>query len=335
MSAKPTVAPPVWDSALTHIVAITSGHATSGYANGEIPASGEFNDILNKSGQWLTYLKDGDLVLGDVNLTGLCVGAATNAVVANASQNDFDLSGGTFVGQSVFALTGGGSSAVITGIDSADATEGRLILVINETTQPVQWVAESPSSAAKNRIDFQGAPSGAMVIMPPKGAFVARYSDPPTGRFEVLLANFTIDFETRTRVDNYAAACAREVGGSDHTFNAAFITTGGTSTDPIVFPIHVEVGRTITEIELYVDKTSSAILNVDLFRIDMTTGGVTDVAGHSNTAANPGYITIGATGLSEVVLANCEYYVRLSPGGSFSPDDLVYGVSVTSTKVGL
>lgn len=61
MSVKPTTVP-TWDSTLTHVVAITGGHASAGFANAEVPGSGELNTAMNLYGQWCQYLSDGNLV---------------------------------------------------------------------------------------------------------------------------------------------------------------------------------------------------------------------------------------------------------------------------------
>lgn len=58
MSTIP-VSVPVWDSTLTHVVAITGGHASTGFGNNEVPGSGEMNTVFNLAGQWCQYVNDG------------------------------------------------------------------------------------------------------------------------------------------------------------------------------------------------------------------------------------------------------------------------------------
>lgn len=103
MSTKPS-APFVWDSTLTHIVAVTSGHATSGFVNNEIPGSGELNSAFNVIGTWTQYLSDG-VFSGNVEITGnLKVDGTTEAVGALTADATSHLVGDVTLGGEVHRL---------------------------------------------------------------------------------------------------------------------------------------------------------------------------------------------------------------------------------------
>lgn len=83
MSSKPTVGQiPTWDSGLVNTIALTGGHKTNGYANNEIPTSGEMNTWMNTVGLWGQYLSDGNLQGAVTMDTSLVMAANTSTTVS-------------------------------------------------------------------------------------------------------------------------------------------------------------------------------------------------------------------------------------------------------------
>ncbi|MBA3841165.1 MAG: hypothetical protein H0X39_00840 [Actinobacteria bacterium] len=88
MSTKPTVGQlPTWDTGLVNTIALTAGHKASGFANSEIPTSGEINTLFAFLYLWCQYLSDGafqgassfDNTLGVTGLATLTAGATASA----------------------------------------------------------------------------------------------------------------------------------------------------------------------------------------------------------------------------------------------------------------
>src|SRR5690349_1601161 len=78
MSTKPTE-PADFDTNGTNTIAVTSGHKTDGWANNEIPTSGEFNTWMRNVGDHTRYLWEGDLELGDVTADSVTVAGDVEA----------------------------------------------------------------------------------------------------------------------------------------------------------------------------------------------------------------------------------------------------------------
>lgn len=328
MSTKPTLRPD-WDTNQTHTTAPLAGHVTDGWASSEIPASDELNEWMRRAGLWTKWLDDGDLAFAGL------VMSTKQVAIANASQNDLDLgTAGAIAGTLVVQLTGGGASAVITGIARDSAEEGRLLVLANVTGSVVGLTIGSGASAAANRIDNSPLPSGAVIQIPHQGVVALRYTDPPTGRWSLLWSNFPIGTVTDTLT--IAAASAREFSTTTHTFNVGFWTTGA-GTNPIVYPVEVPEGWTITTWSIYANKASNgaSTIHAELDKIDGTTGTASAVGATSANSTNaPGFITLGVGSLTEVTATGFSYYVKFVPDSGVAGDKS-YGVRVTCThKIG-
>lgn len=327
MSAKPSEQPE-WASAPPGgaIVEPLAGKKAAGWAEAEKPPSEYLNWLFNTIYQWTTYVGDGDL-----EVDGLVLGTKLISTLTNATINDLDLGDGLghYAGTMVALLVSGGSSTVITGIANADQVEGRTILVVNNSGQTIHFTIQDTGSTASSRIQANWLPNGTSIEWPNGGALLLRYTDPGPGRWAIVSASWPIDYTLRTT--DVSAIAARETGGANHTLGAGSWTTGA-STDPILYPLAVDVGRVIDGWSLYVQKNSNAAstLLAQLVKID-STGTVSGVgAQQSNSANAPGNVVMTvASGLAETVVAGVSYWIKFTPNNGTAGDKTFTG-SVTS-----
>lgn len=103
------------------------------------------------------------------------------------------------------------------------------------------------------------------------------------------------------------------------------------STIAVRAPVQVPVGSVITGWETYLNKTSAAgVVTARLYRRDLTDGTETAIgAAATNSANNPGYVSISTTGLSHTVLAANDYHIRISD--DVASGDFVLAASFTRT----
>lgn len=133
----------------------------------------------------------------------------------------------------------------------------------------------------------------------------------------------------------YSAALASPLTGAAMRFttNPSAWDIGDTSAI-LTCPITLPVGTTITALGEHVRKASgsSSTLDVELMDADTTTGAVATTFLAQNSTASPGFVTVGASGLSIAVRAGHVYELRISeattaPGAGA---DFVYGWQVTT-----
>lgn len=106
-----------------------------------------------------------------------------------------------------------------------------------------------------------------------------------------------------------------------------------TATVPVICPIPLCAGDTITGWKLFLNKTSAAgTITAQLYKADDTAiaGGTAIGTTSTNGANNPGAITLSKTSLSEVAAVNFQYYVRVDGGGTTG--DTVFHLEVTYTR---
>ena len=99
MSTKPTVGQlPTWDTGLVNTIALTAGHKASGFANSEIPTSGEINTLFAFLYLWCQYLSDAAFSGASSFDNTLAVTGALSTLSTLAVTGAATLTGGAIVG---------------------------------------------------------------------------------------------------------------------------------------------------------------------------------------------------------------------------------------------
>jgi hypothetical protein len=330
MSTRPTIPAPRWDTNGTNAAPPASGRILDGYGTSAPLPSSDLNYNFRGLGEWVKHFADGDVALTDLKLGGLVLGTTT-ANLPNATTFNLDLTGGTASGYLAIRLTGGGTSAIVTGISATDATEGRVFVLLNSTGNAFTISVEDTGSLAANRILSANAAPGSGISVPNGGLIALRY-DATLPRWVVAFANFGIDFAPR--ITNYPAMVGREIGAPlQHVLSVNKWTTG-TSANNIDFAVPLSPLQTITSWVVYVNKTTSAAatISANLWRVDPTNGTTVAIGAYATSAAGaPGFIQLATSGLSEVCLAGFNYYLRFAPVSSAAGDE-VYGVRIVTTR---
>jgi hypothetical protein len=129
----------------------------------------------------------------------------------------------------------------------------------------------------------------------------------------------------------FTAPIAHPSQGSTMTFSSAvggvLGWVFGTDTGHLICPLPLPVGFRLTSWTLYGAKTStSGTMTAKLFDFDMTTGAAPTQIGatQSNSANNPGVITLGQAGLTTTTVAGHSYFIDVGPGSGIT-GDVVYG----------
>lgn len=136
-----------------------------------------------------------------------------------------------------------------------------------------------------------------------------------------------------TRGFGCALAQPTATGGPAATFG----TTGsrplislGVSGGATYLPLLVNPGETITAWTVYLQKTSAAgTISAFAFDHGIAADSATAMGTQTNGANNPGPITLGATGLSVVVVDSHDYVAEIFGGGTTGDAILGYTVTVT------
>lgn len=140
---------------------------------------------------------------------------------------------------------------------------------------------------------------------------------------------------SRQQTYHVASAQPGTTAGSNSTITQSsqgvFLQFGSVTTTDDYLPLDLPVGATITSWTVWVNKvTTSGTVSFTLRATDMTTEtGSTIGVAQTNSANNPGFITLGQSGLSTVTTAGTNYHIRARSGGTTGGADRVYGWSVT------
>lgn len=127
------------------------------------------------------------------------------------------------------------------------------------------------------------------------------------------------------------AVMGSEVGGAAHTKTAFYWQTGASS-DVIAVPIPCESGCTISAWTLFINKTSNAgtTITAQLVQGDSSAGTAANIGtADTNNANNPGFTTMGKTGLAGVAIAGKFFELQITPttgtaGDRFYQLDVLY-----------
>lgn len=197
----------------------------------------------------------------------------------------------------------------------------------------------SPAAlAAVYTVTFPGAlPAAAtsrLLAIDNNGQIALAPTLPSTKAFVKIDSAGAVTTQGSDRLYSIALAQPTAAGGAAATFGAAgnepFLSLG-TSTGATYLPIDVAIGETIASWVVYLQKTSAAgTIQCDLRDHNMTTG-VSSIIGvaQSNNANNPGFITLGQSGLSTVAADGHSYFIRLFGGGTTGDSAFGYKASAT------
>lgn len=137
------------------------------------------------------------------------------------------------------------------------------------------------------------------------------------------------------RVTPIPATAASVTTASAIAFDATTnLWTFGANTGNISYPVHVEVGDTISAWQVFASKGTAATntLSAELYKIDNTGARTKIGASQSNSANNPGNITLGQSGLSQVVAANESYFIVIFKAATITAGDQAMHAESTRTR---
>lgn len=103
-----------------------------------------------------------------------------------------------------------------------------------------------------------------------------------------------------------------------------------TTTAQNFLPVTVPAGRTITGWTVYLQKTSAAgTVSATMNTSNGVTGVSTSIGSTAtNSANNPGFVTLSQSGLSNAVLATNMYYITVTGGGTTGDNLWAYAVTL-------
>lgn len=256
MSTKPTTVG-TWDSGNVHTTAIAGGHASSGYASNEVPASDELNQVLRLAGLWEQYLSDGDIELKGWTLTPV------NKAIANATTNDWDPGTGSLAGILLIAMTGGGASAIITGLSNTGVVDGKTVILRNDTGSTVQLNLQDAGSGLANR--FVANDLTTAITIPTNGMIAFTYRTGSSfNKWVMLCSSFVIPTATTRRIQG---ANATVTGTGSFTYDT---TSGGpktgANTNIFVFPLTLDTREVLNSVSLNYREGNADVITLKLFQ---------------------------------------------------------------------
>jgi len=128
-------------------------------------------------------------------------------------------------------------------------------------------------------------------------------------------------------------AARTTVGGAATVVPGTMSITISTDTNPIGYTIPIEAGVTITGWTLFVNKTTNGanLITAQLNKVKGSTGAISVIGLiQTNTANNPGFITMGQAGLSYVAIVGEAYQISFIGGGAAG--DVLFEVEVNYTR---
>jgi hypothetical protein len=142
---------------------------------------------------------------------------------------------------------------------------------------------------------------------------------------------------TTARVASIPACAAQLTSGMTSTFDGLTSnwTIAAAETLKLAYPLlGLEVGDQITAWNVYAAKTSAATNTISAELYKMTAGGARTKIGatQSNSANNPGNITLGQSGLTQTVGANESYYIVLFKAATLSAGDSAFDADFSRTR---
>lgn len=138
---------------------------------------------------------------------------------------------------------------------------------------------------------------------------------------------------TETYSVAFAAAAAGTTTNQGTSIQSPSISLGTVTSGAVNCPIRARIGTTITAWQTRITKTTSSAstVSVKLWKASTISPGSAPTqigSTQSNSANNPGAVSPGQSGLTEVVAANTSYFIEVI--GSGSAGDAVFDYQVTT-----
>ena len=326
MSTKPGTVP-LFDTGVTNVSAPVAGLISGGYATNDTPTSGNINYLFYWLGQWAQYLSDGDLDVSPIYVTDA-------VAIANATTNDWNPGSGSLAGITLISMTGGGSSAVITGLQGGTLLDGKLIILRNDTSNAVNLSVQDSGSAATHRFVIGEAVAGTLVRIPVSGAIAFVYSAGIINKWKSVGSSWAIDMTPRNYVVGTLLSTDNPAGapGATHTRGPGEWLVAA-SANPIYYPITLPSGSTLNGVSIDFQKNTNNTNTVALDVVYSDTSDHASGSGVTNSSNAPGAIVFSWSGTISMV-AGRQYYAKFTPGGGITPAaDRIFDVTVSYTPV--
>lgn len=335
MATKPTIALARWaDQIGANLVSPSSGLRDLGFQPGTAAVSGIVNTELNELYKWALYLSDGALS-GNHTIAGTL--ATAEALTVGGQPLVFadftytaDAGTDTLTATAHGRETGDGAARTT---NSGGGLPGGLAIntdyfVIRTGANTFKLATSRANALAGIAIDITSNGTGTHTLIDQPGT--TRVSD------AIVTRNLQVDGALLHKVPYLHSVCLALLdGGAAFDMGTAGVVapriqlqgSTGINNLPLVIPLGV-----INEWSVTINKSSATgTITARLYESTAASGvGVNQIGStQTNSANNPGAITLGQTGLAHAMSAGREYYIILNGGGTTGDMVTAYGASVT------
>jgi hypothetical protein len=342
----------VWDTILDATFALIDEHDHTTGKGVQIPSGGLSIDAdvpWNSGGSYyaLTGVKALDF---QPSATAGMTGYAC-ALFANSADNELywrtsggsnvKLTAGTSLNVSAFAGgVGGDYSAVSALIDYDDATDTYRFR--QEVATAVRQYAKLASADLKLFEYFAAGatpvPANAVTLKSPAALAaniaVTMFPSLPSRTSPVVMSSAgALTADDTARVLRVPGALSAETGTAEVHQRTNFGWLLNAAVSAIIYPIPITEGAQITQWKLWCRKTTTGAdtITAQFFKYDATSSTQTQIGvTQTNNANNPGFISLGQSGLTEVIGASdgLQYYVVFTSGGATAANHFVMHLDV-------
>lgn len=207
---------------------------------------------------------------------------------------------------------------------------GVQIAEFNTTESVFTRLVCNAALAASYDITFAAALPGSTTLVQISSAGALSYSNTiptPTAPDYKFSSQRTMIIPAGSAAIGAGSDIAYSTGSATWTFPVA-------SANQLVYPIRIEAGMQIEQWTVYCRKTTAATntINAELYKVDSTATKTQIGATQSNSANNPGNITLSQSGLTQSATVGEQYYLVLFKSATLSAGDIGFHAEVKYTR---